>query len=137
MKLQIYAKVTRILSKGYLPISLMTPSRLQEMFGKVKKAIQTTNPDYDIVIKRLLLYYDMKLASFGIDEYINLIIQFPVFVQLYTQQPVILYQLETVPVPIIDQNKQANYYKHLQIDRPYIALNSETYISLKQQELRT
>ena len=26
---------------------------------------------------------------------------------------------------------------HLQIKKPYIALNSETYISLRQQELRT
>ena len=28
-------------------------------------------------------------------------------------------------------------YTHLQIEKPYIALNSETYISLRQQELRT
>ena len=42
-----------------------------------------------------------------------------------------------VLVPIIDQNKQANSYKHLQIDRPYLALNSETYISIRQQEFRT
>ena len=39
-----------------------------------------------------------------------------------------LYQIETVPIPIIDQNEQANSYTHLQIDRSYIALNSETYI---------
>ena len=26
-----------------------------------------TNLDYDIVIKRLHLYYDMKLVTFGID----------------------------------------------------------------------
>ena len=48
----------------------------------------------------------------------------------------ILYQIETVPVPIIDQIKQENSYTHLQIDRPYIALNSETYF-IRQQELRT
>ena len=29
-----------------------------------------------------------------------------------------------------------HFYTHLQIDRPYIAVNSETYISLRQQELR-
>ena len=40
-------------------------------------------------------------------------------------------------VSIIDQNKQVHSYTYLQIDRPYIALNSETYISLRQQELRT
>ena len=53
------------------------------------------------------------------------------------QQPLILYQIETVPFPIVDQTKQENSYTHLQIDRPYIALNSEIYISIRQQELRT
>ena len=59
------------------------------------------------------------------------------FIQPYTQQPLILYQLETVPVPVIDQNTQAQSYTHLQITKPYTALNSETYISIRQQELRT
>ena len=48
-----------------------------------------------------------------------------------------MYQLETIPVPIIDQNTQAHSYTQLQVEKPYIALNSETYISLQQQELRT
>ena len=128
---QMYDKVIRILSKGYLPISLLPPSKLQEILSKFKKVIQIANPDYDIVIKRLHLYYNMKLVTFGIDEDKNLIVQFPVFVQPYTQQLLILYQIGTMPVPFIDQNKQANSYTHLQIDRPYIALNSETYISLR------
>ena len=32
---------------------------------------------------------------------------------------------------------QTHSYTHLQVDRPYIALNSETYITIKQQELKT
>ena len=133
----VYAKVIRILSKGYLPISLLPPSKLQEILGEVKKAIWATNTDYDIVTKRLHLYYDMKLVTFGIDRDRNLIIQFPVFIQSYTQQPQILYQIEAVPFPIVDQNKQTNSYTHSQINTPYIALNSEPYISIRQQELRT
>ena len=35
------------------------------------------------------------------------------------------------------QNTQADSYMHLQVDRPYIALNSETYITIRHQELRT
>ena len=49
----MYAKVIRILSKAYLSISLLPPSKLQEILDKVKEAIQITNPDYNIVIKRL------------------------------------------------------------------------------------
>ena len=63
--------------------------------------------------------------------------QFQVIIQPYTTQPLVLYQIETVPVPIIDQNTKPDSYTHLQVDRPYIALNSETYITIRQQELRT
>ena len=77
----------------------------------------------------------MKLVTFGIDTVKNLIVQFPVFIQSYTQQPLILYQTETVPVPIIDQNTQVQSYTHLLVVRPYIALNSETYITIRQHKL--
>ena len=79
----------------------------------------------------------MQLVTFGIDKDKNLIVQFPVFIQPYTQKPLVLYQLETVPVPFLDQNDKAQSYTHLQIKKPYITLNSETYISLRQQELRS
>ena len=84
------------------------------------------------MIDRLHLYYDMQLVTFDIDKDKNLIIQFPVFIQPYTQQPLILYQLETVPVPIMDQNDRVHSHMHLQVKKPYITLNSETYISLRQ-----
>ena len=37
----------------------------------------------------------------------------------------------------MDQNTKAQSYTHLRIKKLYIALNSETYISLRQQELRS
>ena len=79
----------------------------------------------------------MKLVTFGIDRKRNLIIQFPVFIQPYTQQPLILYQLETVPVPKVDRNTKANSYTELKIKKPYTALNTETYINIQHQELAT
>ena len=126
----MYTEAIRILAKGYLPISLIIPLKLKEILDAVKTKRRKTNTDYDIVIKRLHLYYDIKLVTFGIDRDKNLIIQFPVFIQPYTQQLLVLYQIETVPVPIIDQNTQADSYKHLQVDRPYTALNSQTYIKI-------
>ena len=135
-ELHTYVSAIRVLTKGYLPNTLITPRKLQKILLKVKKTLQITNPDYDLVIDRLHLYYDMPLITFGIDKNMTLIIQFPIFVQLYTQKPLILYQLEMVPIPILDQNIKAQSYTHLQIKKPYIALNSETYISLR-QELRS
>ena len=110
---------------------------MQEILHSVKEILIKSNPDYDVAIKRLHLYYDMKIVTFGIDRDQNLIIQFPIFVQPFTQQPLILYQLETVPVPIVDENLSAQSYTELKIKKPYIALNSETYINICQQELAT
>ena len=83
-QVRMYSMVIKVLSKGYLPISILPPSKLKTILQKVKEVLQVKNRDYDLVIKRLYLYYDMKLVKFGIDDQRNLIIQFPVFVQLYT-----------------------------------------------------
>ena len=96
-----------------------------------------SNPDYSLVLNRLHLYYDMQLVTFNIDKDMNLVIQSPVFSQPYTQKPLVLYQLETVPVPILERNNEAQSYMYLQVKKPYIALNSETYICLRHQELRS
>ena len=90
-QLKQYAQAIRVLSKGYLPISLLPPSKLNIILQKVKQAVQIKKRDYDLVIKRLYLYYDMKLVTFGIDDKRNLIIQFPVFVHSQGQQHLILY----------------------------------------------
>ena len=79
----------------------------------------------------------MQLVTFGIDREMNLVIQFPVFIQPYIQKPLILCQLETMPVPILDTNTEAQSYTHLHVIKPYITLNIETYITLTQQELRS
>ena len=134
-QLRSYISAIRVLTKGYLPTTLITPSKLQEILADIKKSLWHTNPDYALVLERLHLYYDMQLVTFGIDRDMNLVIQFPVFIQPYIQKPLILYQLETVPVLILDTNTEAQSCTHLQVSKPYLALNLETYISLTHQEL--
>ena len=101
-ELKFYSRAIRVLSKGYLPISLLPPSKLEKILSEVRIAIAKSNKDYDLVLTRLYLYYDMKLVTFGIDNQRNLIVQFPVFVQPYIQKRLIMYQIETVLVPILD-----------------------------------
>ena len=82
-QLRSYVSAIRILTIGYLPTTLITPSKLQGILAEVKGSLQHTNPDYALVLERLHLYYDMQLVTFGIDRDMNLVIQFPVFIQLY------------------------------------------------------
>ena len=122
-ELKLYSKAIQVLSKGYLPISLLPLSKLEKVLKEVKITIAKSNKDYDIVLTRLYLYYDMKLVTFRIDNQRNLIVQFPVFVQPYTQKRLIMYQIETVPVPILDENEQAHSYTELKREKTCIALN--------------
>ena len=122
-ELKTYSQAIHVLSKGYLPITLIPPSKLETMLQQVKTALAKTNKNYDLVLKILYLYYGMKLVTFGIDQDKNLIIQFPVFVAPYMQARLTLYQVETVPVPILDMNNKADSYMQLKIIKPYIALN--------------
>ena len=110
---------------------------MQGILSEVKRSLHITNPDYTLVFDRLHLYYDMQLVTFGINRDMNLVIQFPVFIQPYTQKPLILYQLETVPVAVLDKNIEDQSYTHLRVNKPYLALNSEIYIPLRHQELRS
>ena len=57
---------------------------MTQILTQVKKSLHITNPDYDLVLDRLHLYFDMQLVTFSIDKDMNLVIQFPVFIQPYT-----------------------------------------------------
>ena len=84
---------------------LFPPSKLAKILHEVTLVLSKTNKNYGLVLKGMYKYYVMKLVMFGIDQDRNLIIQFPVFIQPYTQKPLTLYQIETIPVPILDMKK--------------------------------
>ena len=57
-----YASAIGVLAKGYLPNTLITPRKLQDILAEVKKSLDHINPDYTLVLHRLHLYYDMQLG---------------------------------------------------------------------------
>ena len=50
-QLRQYSQVIRVLSKGYLPITVLLPSKLNTILQKVRETVQKENKDYDILIK--------------------------------------------------------------------------------------
>ena len=53
-ELKSYSKAIRVLSKGYLPIALIPPSKLQLILSQVKAALAKTNKDYLNVLNSLI-----------------------------------------------------------------------------------
>ena len=69
----------------------------------------TTREKYVKMYERFINQLKEYLQAIGILSKVdqrNSIVQFPLFVHPYTQQHLILYQMETVPVPIVDENKK-------------------------------
>ena len=93
--------------------------------------IKGKHPDYVLAIPQASSYYDMRLFTFGIDEEDRLVVCFPIFVKDFSRKPMTLYQIETVPVPILDTNEEANSYSQAIMNKPYIATNNDYYIQLE------
>ena len=134
-ELKLLLKSISILSKGYLPPQLFPPSTLVEISQKSLAMIKAKNPGYVLALPHITDYYDMRLVTFGLDDQGKLVVYFPIFVKEHKKEPMTLYQIETVKVPIQDQNLQANSYTQVTISKPYIASNKEYYIQLVLHEL--
>ena len=78
----------------------------------------------------------MKLVTYAIEENSTLLVTFPIFIQDHNRQPLTVYEIETVKVPIKDENTKANSYTEIQISKPYISQKTDYYIQLRIQELR-
>ena len=46
-ELKLYSRAIRVLSKGYLPFSLLPPSKLEKILNEVRIVIAKSNKDYD------------------------------------------------------------------------------------------
>ena len=50
-QLRQYSQAIRVLSKEYLPITFLSPSKLNIILQNVRETVQKENKDYDILIK--------------------------------------------------------------------------------------
>ena len=124
-----------ILSTGHLPPLLFLPTVLQNITANAIEMVHKTHPDYALSIEHITEYYDMKLATFGLDSDGSMVVAFPGFVKDHASEPKTLYEIETVKVPIPNQNKEANSYSEVKYSKPYLAINNDYYIQLRIQEL--
>ena len=69
-----------------------------------------THPDYTLAIRHITEYYDMKLATFGLDSDGRMVVAFPVFVKDHASKPKTFYEIEMVKVPIPNKNTEADSY---------------------------
>ena len=125
-----------IVTQGRLPTALISDNQLREILGKVDAMVKRNYPDYVLAAKHISHYRDMKMVTCAVGQQAySLIVTFPAFIKNYKQPPLSLYEVETVPVPILDKNVKANSYSQVRIDKRYIAAGTDYYIQLRISEL--
>ena len=125
-----------IVTQGRLPRALISDNQLREILGKVDAMVKRNYPDYVLAAKHISHYRDMKMVTFSVDQQAHsLILTFPAFIKNYKQPPLSLYEVETVPVPIIDKNVKADSYSRVRIEKSYTAAGTDYYIQLRISEL--
>ena len=125
-----------ILSQGRLPQEFFLDCRLYDILKEVQTMVSKDHPDYALAAEHISHYRDMKLVIFAVDqETHSLIVTFPVFIHDYRRPPLSLYEIETVPAPIPDQNERANSYSEVMLCKPYIAVGAKYYIELRMTEM--
>ena len=123
--------VIAILSQGRLPRSLFSDYRLNRMLYEVHSMVKRSYPDYALAANHISHYRDMKMVTFVVDQQAHaLIVAFPVFIKQFNKPPLSLYEVETVPVPIMDKNRQADSYTQVKVQKNYIAAGKDYYIQL-------
>ena len=117
-KVQRLVKGIVTLSKGYLPLELFPPSFLIEISNRVAMESHKDHHSYKLAFPHESTYYDMKLGTFSLEKFFNLIVAFLIFIAPYNHKPLSLFEIETVPVPI---DPQAAGFSELQVQKPYFA----------------
>ena len=134
-ELRLLLRSRAILSRGYPIPQLFSPKDIVRISQTALSMIKNKHPDYVLAIPQASSYYDMRLVTFGIDEEDRLVVCFPIFVKDFSRKPMALYQIETVPVSMLDINEEASSYTQAVMNKPYIATNNDYYIQLEIEEL--
>ena len=128
-----------LLFKNYLTIQVGTLQRIHRQYIRYESALdelEDTAPEYEPVFTSIYQYYGDSLASFTntIDD---LLLQLPILITLKVQVPMLLFSIETVPVPL-DAETYIGYkreYTQIIPETEYIALTDNNYVPLTQVQI--
>ncbi len=129
-------KGVAILGQGRLPQELFSDTKLKDILHQVCSMLKRKYPRYDLAADHISHYRDMKLVTFAVDQKTYfLVVSFPVFVKDVEVDPLSIYEIETVHVPIKDLTEKAQSYSRVRLSKPYIAVGPNAYIQLRLTEL--
>ena len=131
-----YSTITGNKIVQYLTHCILDPQVLTKYLEIIEDDLEDTAPEYEPVFTSVYKYYGNSLASFTntIDD---LLLQLPILIKLKVQVLVLLFSIETVPVPLDAETYIGDKREYTQIipETEYIALTDNNYVPLTQVQI--
>ena len=109
---------------------ILVPQVLSKYLETIEDDLKDTAPEYEPVFTSVYQYYGNSLASFTntIDD---LLLQLPIPIKLKVQIPMLLFSIETVPVPLDVETYLGEKREYTE----YIAFTDNNYVPLTQVQI--
>ena len=124
------------LNSGYLTHCILDPKILAKYLEAVEDDLEETAPEFEPVFTSVYQYYGNSLISF-INTIDDLLLQLWMLIKLKVQVPILLFTIETAPVPLDAETYLGEKREYTQIipEIELIALTENNYIPLTQVQI--
>ena len=122
------------LNSGYLTHRILDPKILAQYLEAIEDDLEETAPAFEPVFTNVYQYYGNSLISNIIDD---LLLQLLILIKLKVQVPMLLFSIETTPVPLDAETYLGEKREYTQIipETELIALTENNYIPLTQAQI--
>ena len=128
------------LSNNQLSHSVIHPKEMNDLITHVKGVLETTYPNYELIVSELHDYYNLPFSTFACKNN-TLIIHVSFYIKPINQESLYMYDITTIPVPyhmneeLIDETESKYTYTKIKPTTEILALGRSSQINLGYNDL--
>ena len=121
------------LETGCLTFQVLDPSELTQFLDAIARQLHTERSSFALAFNPTYQYYAEAFSNM----HDQLLVNIPVLLHLTDQKDLILYLIDTVPMPFDTETLDGKNDEFMFINNsyPYMAINRENYIPLDERQL--
>ena len=122
---------------GCLTFQVLDPTELTRFLDAISRQLHTQRLSFELAFNHTYQYYAEPMVTFS-NLHDQLLVNIPVLLCLNDQKDLILYSIDTVPMPLDTETLDGknDEYTFINNSYPYMAINQENYILLDERQLR-
>ena len=124
------------LGTGCLTFQVLDPTELTWFLDAIARQLHTERSSFALAFKHTYQYYAEPRVTFS-NMHDQLLVNIPVLLHFTDQKDLILYSIDTIPMPFDTEtlNRKNDEFTFINNSYPYMAINKENYIPLDERQL--